>query len=70
MHMRPRGWTILQGETTMKRNEHLFQFSGLAISRAIVETHWGKIWAESGPGKPNCFTVLLPLVKNSEKVPN
>lgn len=37
---------------------------GLAIARDIVEVHKGKIWAESNTGKPNCFTVLLPLTKN------
>ena len=34
---------------------------GLSIARAIAEAHHGKIWAESGPGRINCFTVLLPL---------
>lgn len=34
---------------------------GLAIARDIVELHHGKIWAESEPGKPNRFTVLLAL---------
>ena len=34
---------------------------GLAITRTIVEAHHGKVWAESGPGKPNRFTLLLPL---------
>ena len=38
---------------------------GLGIARAIAEAHHGKVWAESGPGKPNCFTVLLPLSKSS-----
>ena len=36
---------------------------GLAIARDIVEIHKGKIWAVSAAGKPNCFTVLLPLAK-------
>ncbi len=34
---------------------------GLAIARSIVEAHHGKVWAESGAGQPNCFTLLLPL---------
>ena len=34
---------------------------GLAITRTIVEAHHGKVWAESGPGKPNSFMILLPL---------
>lgn len=36
---------------------------GLAIARAIIEAHQGKVWAESGAGQPNCFTLLLPLGK-------
>jgi signal transduction histidine kinase len=35
---------------------------GLGIARDIVELHYGKLWAESEKGKPNCFTVLVPLV--------
>ncbi|MGV3664122.1 MAG: ATP-binding protein [Prosthecobacter sp.] len=35
---------------------------GLAISKAIVETHGGHIWAESaGPGQGTTFHVSLPL---------
>ncbi|MCX5665875.1 MAG: ATP-binding protein [Candidatus Omnitrophica bacterium] len=34
---------------------------GLAIAKDIVELHKGKVWAESGPNRMNCFTVLLPL---------
>jgi len=38
---------------------------GLAISRAIVELHGGKITAQSdGPDKGSCFTVTLPLAGN------
>lgn len=36
---------------------------GLAIARGIAEAHHGKLWADSAPGKPNCFTLLLPLAK-------
>ncbi|HNX69322.1 MAG TPA: HAMP domain-containing sensor histidine kinase [Candidatus Omnitrophota bacterium] len=36
---------------------------GLAIAKDIVELHKGKIWATSGIGKPNCFTILLALAK-------
>jgi len=39
---------------------------GLTIARSIVEQHQGKIWAESGPGKPNSFIVLLPLAKEPD----
>jgi two-component system sensor histidine kinase KdpD len=33
---------------------------GLAIARAIVEAHGGKIWVENAPGGGAQFTVLLP----------
>lgn len=36
---------------------------GLTIARALVETHGGKLWAESeGEGKGSTFTFTLPLV--------
>src|SRR5450432_4205992 len=34
---------------------------GLAISRAIVEAHRGKIWAENGPAGGARFIFTLPL---------
>lgn len=34
---------------------------GLGIARAIAEAHHGKVWAESGDGRPNTFLVLLPI---------
>lgn len=37
---------------------------GLYISRHIVESHGGKIWAESAPGQGSTFFVELPLEKN------
>jgi signal transduction histidine kinase len=35
---------------------------GLAIARAIVEAHGGKIWAESTPGKGTTISFELPLI--------
>jgi two-component system sensor histidine kinase KdpD len=33
---------------------------GLAIAKAIVESHGGKIWAENDPGGGACFTIMIP----------
>jgi PAS domain S-box-containing protein len=34
---------------------------GLAITRRLVESHGGKVWVESEPGRGSCFTLRLPL---------
>ncbi|HYA80864.1 MAG TPA: ATP-binding protein, partial [Methylocystis sp.] len=39
---------------------------GLAISRSIVESHHGRIWAEPRPGGGAKFCLSLPLVQEEE----
>jgi signal transduction histidine kinase len=34
---------------------------GLAVAKAMIELHGGRIWAESEEGKGSCFTFLLPF---------
>lgn len=34
---------------------------GLAVAKAMIELHGGRIWVESEEGKGSCFTFLLPM---------
>lgn len=40
---------------------------GLAIAKAFVEAHGGKIWAESAPEQGATFILELPLMDSNEK---
>ena len=43
---------------------------GLAISRAIVEAHHGRIWAQNNPGGGAEFCFTLPLGMPPEMPPS
>jgi signal transduction histidine kinase len=51
---------FFQVETHLTRH-HGGMGLGLAVAKAMIELHGGRIWAESEEGKGSCFTVLLPM---------
>lgn len=42
---------------------------GLAIVKHLVQSHGGKVWLESEPGKGCCFRFTLPLAAEAENPP-
>lgn len=42
---------------------------GLAIVKHLVQSHGGKVWLESEPGKGCCFRFTLPLADEAENAP-
>jgi len=59
-HVFDRYW---QAQETSKHGTGL----GLAIAKIVVETHHGKIWAESELGKGSTFHFSLPLDSNNSR---
>jgi NtrC-family two-component system sensor histidine kinase KinB len=40
---------------------------GLAYCRLTIQTHGGRIWVESEPGKGSCFRFILPVANEEDK---
>ena len=43
---------------------------GLAVAKAMIELHGGRIWAESEEGKGSTFTLLLPMAHSQASPPD
>jgi signal transduction histidine kinase len=42
---------------------------GLAVAKAMIELHGGRIWAESEEGKGSKFTFLVPATQTQQSPP-
>ena len=42
---------------------------GLAVAKAMIDLHGGRIWAESAEGKGSKFTFLVPLAQSQQSPP-
>jgi len=43
---------------------------GLAVAKAMIEIHNGRIWVESEEGKGSTFVFLLPVEQTQKSVPS